>query len=123
MREERRPRALENKVLRGIFGSKRGELTGNGQNYTMRSLMICTPHQIFFRMIKSRRMRWAGHVASRGRGEAHTRLWWGSLRERGHLEEPGVVEKIILRWIFRKGDVGVKTGSNWLRIGTGDGHL
>jgi len=30
---------------------------------------------------------------------------------------------IILRWIFRKWDVGVWTGSNWLRIGTGGGHL
>ena len=31
--------------------------------------------------------------------------------------------RIILRWIFRKGDVGVWTGSIWLRIGTGGGHL
>jgi hypothetical protein len=31
--------------------------------------------------------------------------------------------RIILRWIFRKWDVGVWTGSNWLRIGTGGGHL
>jgi hypothetical protein len=30
---------------------------------------------------------------------------------------------IIIRWIFRKCDVGVWTGSSWLRIGTGDGHL
>ena len=30
---------------------------------------------------------------------------------------------IILRWIFRKWDVGVWTGSSWLRIGTGGGHL
>jgi hypothetical protein len=41
-------------------------------------------------MIKSRRMRWAGHVARRGREEVHTRFWWGNLRERGHLEDPGV---------------------------------
>jgi len=68
-------------------------------------------------------MRWTGHVASRGRGEAHTRLWWGSLGERDYLEDLGVDEKIILKWIFRKGGVGVKTGSNWLTIGTGGGHL
>jgi len=36
---------------------------------------------------------------------------------------PGVDGRIILRWIFRKWDVGVWTGSIWLRIGTGGGHL
>jgi hypothetical protein len=45
------------------------------------------------------------------------------LRERGHLEDPGVDRRIILRWIFRKWDVGVWTGSSWLTIRTGDGHL
>jgi hypothetical protein len=41
-----------------------------------------------------------------GRGEAYTGFWWGNLRERDHLGEPGVDGKIILRWIFRKWDVG-----------------
>ena len=35
----------------------------------------------------------------------------------------GVDGRITLRWIFRKWDVGVWTGSSWLRIGTGGGHL
>jgi len=39
------------------------------------------------------------------------------------LKDPGIDEKIILRWIFRKWDVGVRTGSSWLRKGTGGGHL
>jgi hypothetical protein len=47
----------------------------------------------------------------------------GNLREREHLEDPGVDGRIILRWIFRKWDVGVWTGLIWLRIGTGGGHL
>jgi len=40
--------------------------------------------------------------------------------------QPGRLRRrwgIILRWIFRKWDVGVWTGSSWLRIGTGGGHL
>jgi hypothetical protein len=49
--------------------------------------------------------------------------WWGDLRERNHLGDPGVDGRIILRWIFRKWDMGVGTESNWLRIGTGGGHL
>jgi hypothetical protein len=40
---------------------------------------------------------------------------------RVHLGEPSVDGRIILRWIFRNWDVVVWTGSNWLRIGTGDG--
>jgi len=54
------------------------------------------------RVIKLRRMRWAGHVARMGRGEVYTGFWWGNLRERDHLEYPGVDERIILRRIFRK---------------------
>jgi hypothetical protein len=74
-------------------------------------------------MTKSRRMKWAGHVARWGRGEDCTGFWWGNLRERDHLEYPGVDGRIILRWIFRKWDVRAWTESSWLRIETGGGHL
>jgi len=59
----------------------------------------------------------------RGRGEAYKAFWLGKLRKRDHLGDPGVNGRIILRWIFRKWDVGVWTGSSWLRIGTGGGHV
>ena len=68
-------------------------------------------------------MRWADNVTSMGREEAYTKFWLGNLRERDHLEYPGVDDNIILRWIFRKWNVGAWTGSIWLRIGTGGGHL
>ena len=42
---------------------------------------------------------------------------------KNHLEDPGVDGRIILSWIFRKWDVKLWTGSSWLRIGTGGGHL
>jgi len=58
-----------------------------------------------------------------GRVDAYTGFWWGNLRERDHLEDPGADGRIILRWVFRKWDVGVWTGLSWLRIGTGGGHL
>jgi hypothetical protein len=41
----------------------------------------------------------------------------------GNRGDPGVNERIILRWIFRKWDVKAWTGSSWFRIGTGGGHL
>ena len=69
-------------------------------------------------------MRWAGHVACvSGRGEVCTGSWWGNLREGDHLEDPGIDGRIILRWIFRKCDVGAWTGLGWPRIETGDGRL
>ena len=57
------------------------------------------------------------------RGEAYTVFWWGTLREKDHLGHPGIDGRIILRWIFTKQDVGVWTGSSWLRIGTAGRHL
>jgi hypothetical protein len=57
-----------------------------------------------------------------GRIEVYTVFRWGNLREADHIEDPGVDGRIILRWIFRTRDVGVWTGSSWLRIGTGGGY-
>jgi len=75
------------------------------------------------RVIKSRRMRWAGHVARVGGGERRVQGFGG---ETGGKVTTGETEKqmgrIILRWIFRKWD-GVWNGSSWLRIGTGGGKL
>jgi hypothetical protein len=47
----------------------------------------------------------------------------GNLRERDHLEYPGIDGRIISRWIFRKWRVRAWTGLIWLRTGTGGGHL
>ena len=58
-----------------------------------------------------------------GRGEVYTGFWWGNLRERDHLEDPDVDGRILLRWVFRKWDVGAWTELIWLRIWTGGGHF
>ena len=49
---------FENKVLRRIFEPKRDKVTGSGENCVMRSLMICTPHQMLFGL--SNREEWDG---------------------------------------------------------------
>jgi len=89
LREERRLRIFENRAMRSVF-----------------------------RVIKSRRMREAGHVADMGESRGVYSVLLGKPRERDHLRDPSVNGRIILRWIFRKWDVGVWTGSSWLRIET-----
>ena len=56
------------------------------------------------------------------KGVEYTGFWWGK-PEGKSLGDPGVDGRIILRSIFRKYDVEVWTGWNWLRIGAGGGHL
>jgi hypothetical protein len=46
LREERKLRVFENRVLRRVFGPKIDEVTGNRENYIMRNLVICTPYPI-----------------------------------------------------------------------------
>jgi len=76
--------------------------------------LYCSPNIV--RVIKPRRMRWAGHVARIGEGETYTGFWCGNLRERDHLGDPGVDGRIILRSFFRKWVVGMWTGSRWLMV-------
>ena len=64
-------------------------------------------------------MRWAGHVAHMVRGEVHTRILWGNLREGDHLEDSGLDGRIILKWILEKWDGRTWTEQIWLSIGTG----
>jgi hypothetical protein len=52
-----------------------------------------------------------------------TGFWWRNLKERKHLEDPGIDGRIILKLILWKWDVGRWIGLIWLRIGTGGGHL
>ena len=62
-----------------------------------------------------------GTCSAYGTGEAYTRFWWGNLRERDHLGDPGVDARILRQ--LQEVACGVWTGSSWLRIGTGGGHL
>jgi hypothetical protein len=70
---------FENRVLRKVFGPKRDEVTGEWRKLHGEDLNHLYSSPNIVRVIKSRRMRWAGHVARMGRGEVYTGFWWGKL--------------------------------------------
>ena len=74
-------------------------------------------------VIKSRRMRWAGHVVRMGEERECIGSCWGNRREGDHWGDLGVDGWIILGWISRRQDVGIWTGLDWPRIETGGGRL
>jgi len=87
MREERRLRVFENRLLRGIFEPKRDEVTGK-----WRKLHIAMLNDLYslniVRVIKSRRMRWAGHVARMGERRGFYRVLVGKCEGRRPLGRP-----------------------------------
>ena len=123
LREERKLRVFENMVLRRIFGPRRHEVTGEWRRLHNEELndLYLSPNIV--RVIKSRRMRWAGHVARMGEERECIGSWWGNRREGDHWGDLGVDGWIILGWICRRWDVGIWTGLGWTRIETGGGRL
>ena len=87
-REERRLRVFENIVLRRIFGPKRDEVTGEWRKLHNEELndMYSSPNVV--RVIKSRRMRWAGHVARMGGGRGLYRVLVGKSERKRPLGRP-----------------------------------
>jgi hypothetical protein len=82
LRKEHRLRVLENRVLRRIFGPTRDEVTGEWRKLHNGELRDLYSSPSIIRIIKSRRMRWAGHVARMGEKRTAYRLLWESQRER-----------------------------------------
>jgi hypothetical protein len=79
---------FENRVLRGIFGPKKGEVTGEWRRLHNEELydMHSSPNVI--RVIKSRRMRWAGHVARMGNWRSLYRVLVGKPEGKKPLGRP-----------------------------------
>jgi hypothetical protein len=76
---------FENRVLRGIFGPKRDEMTGDWRKVHNEELHNLYSSPNIIRMIKSRRMRWEGNVERMGRRETHVGYWCEShQKERDH---------------------------------------
>jgi hypothetical protein len=114
---------FENSLLRGIFGPERDEVTGEWRKLHNEELndLYSSPNVV--QVIKWRRMRWAWHVAQIGERRGMYRVLVGKPEGKRSLGRPGVDGRIIIRWIFRKWDLGIWTGLSWLRIGTVGGQL
>jgi len=104
LREERRLRVFENRVLRRIYGPKRDEVTKELRRLHNKELNDLSPSPNIFREINAGRMRWAVHVARMRDRRGIYSVLVGKLSERDNLEDPGVDGKIILRQIFKKWD-------------------
>jgi hypothetical protein len=116
-------RVFENRVLRRVFGPKRDEVTGKRRKLHNEELSDLYPLPNIVRVVKSRRMRWAGHVARMREGRSGYRVLVGKPEGKRPLGDPDVDGRIILRWIFRKWEGVVGTGWSWLGIGTGGVRL
>jgi hypothetical protein len=82
LREEHRLRMFENRVLRGIFGTKRDEITAEWERLHSGELHNLYSSPDIIMQIKSRRMRWAGHVARIGEGRTVHRVLVGKPEEK-----------------------------------------
>jgi hypothetical protein len=86
LKEERKLRVFENRVLRRIFGANRDEVTGEWRKFHNGELHKFYSSPDIIRQIKSRRMRWAGHVARKGEGRNVYRVLVGKPEEKRPLE-------------------------------------
>jgi hypothetical protein len=88
LREERRLRVFENKVMRRIFGLRRNDVTGKWRKRHNEELndLYCSPSVVW--MTKSRRMRWAGHVARMGERRGVYRVLVGKHEGKRPLGRP-----------------------------------
>ena len=123
LREERKLRVFENMVLMRIFGPRRDEVTGEWWRLHNEELNDLYHSPNIVRMIKSRRMRWAGHVARMGEEKGLYRVLVGKPEGKGRMGDLGLDRWIILGWISRRWDLGIWTGLGWPRIETVGGRL
>jgi hypothetical protein len=87
-------------VLRRIFRPKRDQVTGGWREVHNEELHNFYTSPSIITIIKSKRMRWAGHIARMGTTGMHIGYWWESQKERDHWEGQDVGGWIILRWIL-----------------------
>jgi hypothetical protein len=111
LREEHRLRVFEKSFLRRIFGPKRDEVTGEWRKLQDDELHNLYSSSDIGRQIKSRRMRWTGHVARMGEERKLYKVWWESPKERDRSEGQGVGGRKGSEWISGR----LAGGGAWIR--------
>jgi hypothetical protein len=123
LKEEHRLRVFENRVLRRIFGPKRDEVIREWRRLHNEELYDLYSSPNIIRVIKSRRMRWAGHVAGMGEGRGAYRVLVGRLEGRTPLGRPRRRWEDNIKMDLQEVGWGEWTGLIWLRTGTGGGRM
>jgi hypothetical protein len=92
--------AFENRVQRRVFEPKRDDLTEEWGKLHYEKLHILYSSPNIIRQVKSRRIRWAGHVACMEERGNCTGFWWECPKERDHLEDHGIDGRMGSEWIL-----------------------
>jgi hypothetical protein len=122
LKEEHRLRVFENRVLRRIFGPKKDEVTGEcGKLHNEELNDLYSSSNVW--MIKSRRMRWVGHVAHMGKRIVAYRVLVGNPEGKRTLGRPRQRWEDNIKMDLLEVCCGAWIGLIWLRIGTGGGRL
>jgi PAS domain-containing protein len=119
LREKRRLRVFENRVLRRIFGPKRDEVTGEWRRLHKKQLYALYSSPDFIWVIKSRGLRWTGHVAWMGTRRSAYRILVGNPEGRRLLGRPRRIWEDNIKVDLRDVGWGAWTGTVWLKIDTG----
>jgi hypothetical protein len=117
LREEHRLNVFENRVLTRIFGPGRDEVTGDWRKLHSGELHNLYSSPDIIKQIKSRRMRWTGHVARMGEGKNVYRVLVGKAEGKRPLGRPRRRWEDGIKMDLREIGWGVWSGFTWLRIG------
>jgi hypothetical protein len=120
--EENRLRISENRMRRRIFGPEKEEVGSWRKLHNDELHKLCSSSN-FSRVIKSRRVKWAGHVAHRGEGRGVYRMLVGRPEGKRPLERPWHRWKDNIKRGLRERGIVERTGFGWLRIGSNGGLL
>jgi hypothetical protein len=123
LKEELRLSVSGNRALRRIFGPKRDEVTGERSKLHNEDLNYLYSSPSIVRVIKSRRMRWVGHVSRMGERRGVFRILVGKPEGKRPLGRPRRRWEDNIKMDLQEVECGGWTGSNVLRTVTGGGHL